>query len=194
VAIWRHRVPEAGAHRDAGLVDDLIENEMLAFLPRLRRFTHGLTGSAADGDDLLQATCERAIRNIDSWKKGSRLDSWMFRIARNLHLNERRAKGVRDSHLRDVTHTQAMAFDGEAAADSRLAFDAVRGFVARLPEEQRTVLLLVAVEGLSYREAADILDIPMGTVTSRLARARATLSALAEGPSGASEALGGATS
>lgn len=162
-------------------MDELIENEMLAFLPRLRRFTHGLTGSATDGDDLLQATCERAITNIHTWKKGSRLDSWMYRIARNLHLNDRRARGVRNSHLREITHTQSAAVDGEAVLDSRLAYDAVRGFVTRLPEEQRTALLLIAVEGLSYREAADILDVPIGTVTSRLARARGTLAALASG-------------
>ena len=173
-------------------MDELIENEMLAFLPRLRRFTHGLTGSAADGDDLLQATCERAIKNIDSWTKGSRLDSWMFRIARNLHLNDRRARGVRDSHLREIGHTQSMAVDGAAAQDSRLAYDAVRGFVARLPEEQRAVLLLIAVEGLSYRETADILEVPMGTVTSRLARARATLAALIDGDNVPGDATEGA--
>ena len=74
-------------------MDSAIENEMLAFLPRLRRFAHGLTGSAHDGDDLLQATCEQAIKHIHTWQKGSRLDSWMFRIARNLYLNERRARG-----------------------------------------------------------------------------------------------------
>jgi RNA polymerase sigma-70 factor (ECF subfamily) len=140
-----------------------------------------LTGSAHDGDDLLQATCEQAIKHIHTWQKGSRLDSWMFRIARNLYLNERRARGVRDSHLRDVSHTQATSIDGQAALDSYLAYAAMRGHVARLPEEQRAALLLIAVEGFSYREAAEILEVPMGTVTSRLARARATLTALADG-------------
>ena len=71
-------------------------------LPRLRRFTYGLTGNRQDGDDLLQVTCERAIRNLDRWEAGSRLDSWLYRIAHNLHLNERRAAGVRQRHLQAI--------------------------------------------------------------------------------------------
>ena len=72
---------------------------MLALLPRLRRFAYGLTGSVHDGDDLVQTTCERAIRNLDSWQAGTRLDSWMFRIARNQYLNQIRAAKARGPHL-----------------------------------------------------------------------------------------------
>lgn len=159
-------------------LDETIRREMLAFLPRLRRFTYGLTGSKDEGDDLLQATCERAIRHIDKWQPGTRLDSWMYRIARNLHLNNRRAMGVRGQHLSSVDPLDHAAVDGVRAMEAQLTFESVRRFMDRLPEEQKTVLLLVTVEGLSYREVSDMLELPMGTVTSRLARARTALKSL----------------
>lgn len=162
-------------------LDETIRREMLAFLPRLRRFAYGLTGSIDDGDDLLQATCERAIRHIDQWQPGTRLDSWMFRIARNLHLNNLRAKGVRHQHLASVDPAEHGTVDGVRAVEAQMTYQAVRGFVDRLPEEQRTILLLVTVEGLSYREVSQMLELPIGTVTSRLARARLALKSFVGG-------------
>lgn len=157
-------------------MDEKLEREFRALLPRLRRFACGLTGSTADGDDLLQATCERAIRNIDKWEPGTRLDSWLFRIARNLHLNDMRAQGVRSRHLSTLeTQEGGKEVDGARALESRMTLAKVRGFVQRLPEEQRAVLLLFCVEGLSYRETSAVLGIPVGTVTSRLGRARLAL-------------------
>ncbi len=164
-------------------LDESIRREMLAFLPRLRRFAYGLTGSVHDGDDLLQATCERAIRHIDQWQPGTRLDSWMYRIARNLHLNNMRAKGVRRQHLASVDPVEHGTVDGVRAAEAQMTYEAVRGFVDRLSEEQRTILLLVTVEGLSYREVSEMLELPIGTVTSRLARARLALKSFLEGES-----------
>lgn len=154
---------------------------MLAFLPRLRRFTYGLTGSADEGDDLVQATCERAIRHIEKWQPGTRLDSWMYRIARNLHLNNLRSKGVRGQHLASIDADEYHRVDGQRAMEAQLTFKAVRGFVDRLPEEQKTILLLITVEGLSYREVSELLELPLGTVTSRLARARLALKAFMGG-------------
>ena len=162
-------------------LDDATRREMLAFLPRLRRFALGLTGSPDQGDDLVQATCERAIRHIDKWQPGTRLDSWMFRIARNLHLNDIRAKGVRGQHLSSIDAQELDRVDGVRAIESHITFKNVREFVGRLPEEQRTVLLMITVEGLSYREVADLLELPIGTVTSRLARARLSLKAFMGG-------------
>ena len=156
-------------------MDETIRREMLALLPRLRRFAYGLTGSIDEGDDLVQATCERAISRIDTWEPGTRLDSWMYRIARNVFLNEMRARKVRREHLKLVDPKETVVVDGVRAMESRLTFARVRDLVARLPEEQRTVLLLVCVEGLAYKEVAEVLDLPMGTVTSRLARARLAL-------------------
>lgn len=166
-------------------MDEQLRGEMLAFLPRLRRFTHGLAGSADGGDDLLQATCERAIRHIDQFRRGTRLDSWMFRIARNLYLNQVRDRGVRrEQPYEDEWGETGHHTDGERIMESRLTYGAVRQCVARLPEEQRSVLLLVTVEGMSYQEVAACLELPMGTIASRLARARLALRAMLEGGQG----------
>lgn len=160
--------------------------EIVALLPRLRRFTRGLTGGAEAGDELLQATCERALTNLHQWQPGSRLDSWLFRIARNLFLNEIRANKVRRGYLRDAVEMMPGAEQGQRVAEERIAVTRLRGFLARLPEEQRSVLLLVCVEGQSYAEAANTLELPIGTVTSRLARARLTLKDWMEAGSGKS--------
>ena len=161
-------------------MDETIRREMLALLPRLRRFAYGLTGSIDEGDNLVQATCERAISRIDTWEPGTRLDSWMYRIARNIFLNLRRAQRVRVEYLQIADPQQHAVLDGVRAMETHLTFTSVRESVARMSEEQRTVLLLVCVEGLSYKEVAEILELPMGTVTSRLARARQTLKSLME--------------
>ncbi len=166
--------------RDGGM-DETLKREIVAFLPRLRRYAQALTGSRADGDDLVQATCERAIRHLDSWQPGSRLDAWLFRIARNLFLNELRARKVRGPQHDIEDHAASHATDGRPGQEARLDLERVRGLLGRLPEEQRSVLLLIAVEGLSYQETAAALDLPMGTVTSRLARGRLALKALMDG-------------
>jgi RNA polymerase sigma-70 factor, ECF subfamily len=156
-------------------MDEALRRDLIAFLPRLRRFALGLTGSRAEGDDLVQATCERAIRYSDRWEPGTRLDAWLFRIARNLFLNDRRDSRRRGPHLPIDEHPESRVLDGERAAVSGIALDAVTAGLQRLPEEQRSALLLIAVEGLGYREAAEVLGVPIGTVTSRLARARIAL-------------------
>jgi RNA polymerase sigma-70 factor (ECF subfamily) len=163
-------------------VDEALKRDMLELMPRLRRFACGLTGSLNEGDDLVQATYERAIRYADTWQPGTRLDSWMFRIARNVHLNELRSRRVRGEHLRAVAAEDEADPREDRVAEAKLTLASVMAFLERLPEEQRTVLLLICVEGLSYKEAAETLDLPIGTVTSRLARARLTLAALVEGP------------
>ena len=162
-------------------MDDTIRREMLALLPRLRRFAYGLTGSVDDGDDLVQATCERAIRHIDTWQPGTRLDSWMYRIARNLFLNQIRASKVRGRQLEVAELDRHVSVDGERAIEAHVTLEKVRQLAARLSEEQRSIIMLVCVEGLSYKEVAETLDLPMGTVTSRLARARLALKAMMEG-------------
>lgn len=156
-------------------MDEALRRDLIAFLPRLRRFALGLTGDRAEGDDLVQATCERAIRYSDRWVPGTRLDAWLFRIARNLFLNDRRDRRRRGPHLPIDEHPDSRVFDGERAAVSGIALEAVAAELQSLPEEQRSALLLIAVEGLGYREAAEVLGVPMGTVTSRLARARIAL-------------------
>ena len=169
-------------------MDRWIAAEMVRLLPRLRRFAWGLTGSVSDGDDLVQSAYERAMQHIDKWEPGTRLDSWLFRIAQNLHRNTIRDSRNRRQIQDALMPTQPMVFDGAAAADDRQAFDQVWRQIMALPEEQREVLILICVDGLSYREAADVLQLSVGTVTSRLARARRTISvALNSGTAGPSE-------
>jgi len=157
---------------------------MVALLPRLRRFAYALTRSNDRADDLAQATLERAIRFIDGWQSGTRLDSWLFAIARNINLNNVRASRVRGEDRAPVDLDDHMSFDGERATEARLTYQAVAGFLSRLPEEQRSILLLNCVEGLSYKEIATALDLPIGTVTSRLGRARIALRAFVSGDDG----------
>ncbi|MEO3430203.1 RNA polymerase sigma factor [Pelagibius sp. CAU 1746] len=156
-------------------MDEGIRKEMIAVLPQLRRFAYGLTGSIPDGDDLVQATCERAIANLDKWEIGTRLDSWMYRIAQNLHRNALRDTAARARKLQTLGDELALSSDGRRDQENRAALEAVRRFVERLPDDQRTIMLLVCVEGRSYKDVAAITGLPIGTVTSRLGRARAAL-------------------
>lgn len=151
-----------------------IVDQLTALQPRFRRFAYGLTGSMDQADDLVQNAYERAFTRLHQWKPGSRLDSWMFRIIQTVHLNGVDAARVRQRYASDVDPADVQT-SKQSSPENSLQFEQVRKLVAQLPEEQRVVLLLVAVEGVSYKEAASILNIPMGTVTSRIARARSTL-------------------
>jgi RNA polymerase sigma-70 factor, ECF subfamily len=159
-------------------LDDRVRADMVALLPRLRRFARGLTGTPDQADDLVQAACERAIARIEQWTPGTRLDSWMFRIVQTIWLDERRAAKVRTGEGRidaaEATDPE-LSVDGVRRMEAHLTYDRVRRVIGKLPEEQRIVMMLVCVEGQTYKEAADTLGIPIGTVMSRLARARAGL-------------------
>jgi len=152
------------------------EEGVLALLPRLRRFAAGLARDPSDADDLCQITIERALRSRDRWQEGSRLDSWMYRIMRNTWIDEARARTRRRQTFVDEEKGLAVGAGGgqEALADLH---DIDRA-LARLPDEQREAVLLVMVEGYSYREAAEIVGCPVGTLNSRLVRGRDALLAL----------------
>ncbi len=154
-----------------------VHDQLIEILPKLKRFTLALTGSSVEADDLLQATCLRALENLDKWQAGTRLDSWMYRMAQNLYKNQLRHDHVKMRHLREAVDTVNGMTDGVAQAVHKDTLSHLSSHLADLPNDQRTVLLLVAVEGYGYAEAATILDIPIGTVTSRLARARSSLQA-----------------
>ncbi|MSP89047.1 MAG: sigma-70 family RNA polymerase sigma factor [Alphaproteobacteria bacterium] len=154
--------------------------ELVALIPRLRRFARGLTGTAADADDLVQAACERALARSQQWTPGTRLDSWVFRIVHTVWLDELRSRKVRAVDAA-ADPDAIIGDDGRARTEATLTLAAVRRFIAELPDEQRAVLLLVTVEGLAYKEAADALGVPVGTVMSRLSRARTALAARMEG-------------
>jgi RNA polymerase sigma-70 factor (ECF subfamily) len=151
-----------------------IRDALTPLVPRLRRFAAGLAGSTADGDDLVQSACERALNRSHQWQPGTRLDSWMYRIIQSIWLNEHRARRIRRHEALEAAST-TVGEDGEEVAETRLTLDAVRRALLQLPEGQRAVLMLVCVDGLSYKETADTLGIAIGTVMSRLARGRLAL-------------------
>jgi RNA polymerase sigma factor (sigma-70 family) len=151
------------------------EGDMLALLPRLRRFAMSLSRDAADGDDLCQAAVERALKSRDQWQPGTRLDSWMFRIMRNLWIDEVRTRSRRDQTFAPEEAGAMVGDDGGRRIEMAVEISDVGRAMERLPAEQREAIALVLVEGFAYREAAEILDIPMGTLTSRLVRGREAL-------------------
>lgn len=149
-----------------------IREQLIALLPRLRRFARTLTQHRDDADDLVQVALEKAITRYAQWDADSRLDSWMFTIIRNAWIDEVRVRQRHGTHL-DLDDVVESADD--AQRDQRVDMLAVQQALARLPEEQRTAVNLVLVEGLSYKEAAEVMAVPIGTLTSRLARGRDAL-------------------
>jgi len=149
-------------------------DQLVAVLPRLRRFARGLAGSAADADDLVQAACERALARQHQFQEGTRFDSWMFRIVQTIWIDQIRARDVRKEDS-EVAEERLGSDEPVRRVEARLALDEVRRAVDRLPPDQRTALLLVTVDGLSYKEAAEVVQVPVGTIMSRLARARIAL-------------------
>ncbi len=152
----------------------------MELLPRLRRFARALTRSDADADDLSQAAIERALLHEASWQAGTRLDSWLFRIAQNLWRDELRAHRRRAEPLDEESH---MGEDGRVSFHRQLEVRDVARAFDDLPEEQRVVMALVVLEGMRYQDAAHTLGLPVGTVMSRLARARSRLAAVVSGDS-----------
>jgi RNA polymerase sigma-70 factor, ECF subfamily len=149
--------------------------QIVDLLPRLRRFAYALTGDQDKGDDLVQETCARALSRLAQWEPGTRLDSWMFRIAQNIWLDQRRAHKVRGDAA-DIDEAYDVAGDdGRDVTEHRLTLSEVSKGIAELPGDQQVIIALVCVDGLSYKEAAEVLEVPIGTVMSRLARARRAL-------------------
>ncbi len=146
-----------------------------ALLPRLRRFAHGLARNDADADDLCQATVERALNSRQQWQEGSRLDSWMYRIMRNLWIDEARSRTRWGKTFAD--EDAGMHVGVEGAQEAHVELTMVDRALATLPDEQREAVLLVLVEGYKYAEAAEIIGCPIGTLTSRLLRGRDALMA-----------------
>lgn len=168
-----------------------IRLQVVTMLPRLRRFALSLTGSRDRADDIVQATCERALRAAASWEPGTRLDSWLYRIMQNLWIDEIRKARPRGTEVPVEEVDELSGEDGERTALARLSMQQVLRALEQLPAEQRSVVSLVCIEDISYREVADILAIPVGTVMSRLSRARAALGALLQPEGSAPEARSG---
>lgn len=156
-----------------------VRTQIAALLPRLRRFGRTLAHTREDADDLVQVAIEKALTRTDQWTPGTRLDSWMFRIMQNAWIDEVRARERRSETFVPEDEGEHVSV---SPTDAQLDALAVRRAVARLNDDQRAAVGLVLVEGLAYQEAADVLGIPVGTLTSRLARAREALQALLSDP------------
>jgi RNA polymerase sigma-70 factor (ECF subfamily) len=150
-------------------------------VPRLRRFARALSRNVHDADDLVQVAVERALLHLDQLRPGTRLDSWMFGIMKNAWIDETRSRRRRDAVHAPEELGEHVADGASDAHIQRLSLEAA---MERLPEEQRLAVALVLVEGLAYKEAAAVLEVPIGTVTSRLARGREALEALLGGREG----------
>jgi RNA polymerase sigma-70 factor (ECF subfamily) len=155
-------------------LSEALSVELVELLPRLRRFARALAGNMSDADDLVQIAMERALSRADQLRDGAPLAGWMFGILRNAWIDEARGRARRNrvflpaelgAQVPDPTSGHAVLLPVQQA-------------LQRLPDEQREVIGLILIEGLSYREAAQIIDVPIGTVTSRLARGRDALQAM----------------
>ncbi|MBU2039255.1 MAG: RNA polymerase sigma factor [Gammaproteobacteria bacterium] len=150
-----------------------MQAELLELLPALRRYAWSMTHSVHDADDLLQGTVERLLRK--GVPEGVELARWAFTVCRNLWIDEYRSRKTWQTAELDPDLTDAGQVDGEKDVQAQMQLKQVMTAMQQLPEEQQLVLNMVSVQGLSYQEVADSLEIPIGTVMSRLARARVKL-------------------
>lgn len=172
--IFVFRILQITLPNDRSPMPQTMKKDLIALLPRLRRFACTMTKSPADADDLVQEACIRALMRQDQWNPAYPLDRWVFRILRNLWIDEVRKRQVRIGEGQipaDETTELVSSETGEA----RFAERELQQKIASLPNELALVILVVSVEGYTYKEAAELLDVPVGTVMSRLHRARKQL-------------------
>jgi len=145
-----------------------IEQSVEQHIPRLRRYARALTGDRAAADDLVQDTLERALSRFHLWRRGSDLRAWLFTIMHNIFVNQARSRTRYPHEALDESAADALHYREPDWSDLR----DIDGVLAKLPVEQRTVVLLVGLEQFTYDEAARVLEVPIGTVMSRLSRGR----------------------
>lgn len=161
---------------------DQLAREIESFLPRLWRYCLALTGEPTAAEDLSQAACLRALEKADQFQPGTHSDRWVFRIAKTLWFNQLRADRVRRGGGLVASEELSLPSTDPNAETNIFRAEVLRAVMA-LPEAQRITVFLVYVEGFSYKEASEHLEIPIGTVMSRLAAARSKLAALNPSPS-----------
>jgi RNA polymerase sigma-70 factor, ECF subfamily len=161
--------------------NDPFRAQLIEVLPRLRRFGRSLARQPGDADDLVQMALERALVRKDQWHPDLPLAGWLFGIMKNAWIDEVRS---RKRQAKVFAGEEAGAHVGEAFVEAAMEVASVESAMDQLPDEQRLAVALVLVEGLSYKEAAHVLDIPMGTLTSRIARGREALQRLLSSPAG----------
>lgn len=149
-----------------------VRKGLIELLPRLRLFALVLTGDQADADDLTQAGIERALNRAHQYNAAYKLETWIYKIMQNMWIDQKRKAGRRGTHVDIDEAVQTVGEDGRKTLEVNDMVNHVRAAIATLPEDQRAVVGLVLVDGQSYKDAADILGAPIGTIMSRLSRAR----------------------
>lgn len=156
---------------------DVFATQAMQYIPRLRRYARALTGDASAADDLVQDTLERALVKQSLWREGTDLRAWLFTVMHNVFVNQVRSAAV----SRTVQLDDALADRVQPQSTDRLEIRDLDAALQVLPEEQRVVMLLVGLEQMTYDEAARVLEVPIGTVMSRLSRGRERLRRLMQG-------------
>ena len=157
------------------MVPEAFGDKLVQLLPRMRRFARGLARDGADGDDLCQATIERALKSSQQWQGGTRLDAWVYTIMRNIWVDQVRARNRRSQTFVTEEAGLNVGDAGNAAIEAHVELGNVGRAMSRLPHDQREAVMLVLVEGFAYKEAAEIIGCPIGTLTSRWVRGREAL-------------------
>lgn len=164
--------------RNISTREEALRQEIVSFLPRLRRFARSLARDPDRADDLVQAACQRALERLDQIRVGSRLDSWLYRIIYTRWIDKLRRDKTRSANVVVLKGEDVpVAANGNEDNDLATALD-IKKALEKLPVEHRAAIMLVSVEGYSYQETASVLDLPIGTVASRVVRARAMLGRL----------------
>lgn len=150
-----------------------VYQQVITLLPKLRRFAYGLSGSLDNADDLIQEACTRLLgctTDVEGY-----LERWLYRTIRNIHIDQVRRSSVKARYQQAVSEQEPSVTHGDQQVESLITLEQVQALIGELPDEQQAAMILVGVEGYSYRETAEILGVPVGTVTSRIARARRRL-------------------
>ena len=156
--------------------EETLRDQIVGLLPRLRRFGLSLTKDLDTADDLVQRACERALTRLDQLREGTRLDSWLYRIIYTQWIDTLRRRQIRSEKLIVLDReTESRSISADADPNFTISLD-VRAALERLPEEHRAAVMLVCVEGYGYAEAAHVLNVPAGTIASRVSRARRMMS------------------
>ena len=151
------------------------DSELAAVWPRLRRFAHALTRNPADADDLAQMAAEKAFKSFSQYRSGTKFDHWLFRICRTSWIDTVRARSRRAAYEAPAELAEGIGQDPLPAIEAGIDLAKAQAAMQRLPDEQREVVALILIDGFGYREAAEILGQPIGTISSRLARGRQAL-------------------
>ena len=158
--------------------EKVLRQQIVGLFPRLRRFARGLTRDPDQADDLIQAACERALQRLEQFREGSRIDSWMYRIIYTRWIDEMRKDNNRTANLVVLRNEDSFKSDANRASSQIAHSLDIHKALEMLSEEHRAAIMLVSVEGYSYTEASTVLNVPVGTVASRVARARTLLGKL----------------